>query len=96
MKVIFFKDVAGVGKKFDIKSVADGYALNFLVPRGLAVKASPEEVAKLEIKKSSEVKKRQDAEATLTKNLKKVSAVSLVITQDANEKGHLFKGINKD
>ena len=41
MKVILRADVAGVGKRGDIVDVADGYARNFLVPRGLAMKATP-------------------------------------------------------
>ena len=40
MNVILRSDVSGVGKTGDIVEVADGYARNFLVPRGLAMKAS--------------------------------------------------------
>ncbi|HUP70419.1 MAG TPA: 50S ribosomal protein L9 [Acidimicrobiales bacterium] len=40
MKVVLRADVAGVGKKGDILSVADGYARNFLIPKGRAMKAT--------------------------------------------------------
>ena len=40
MKVIFTKDVKGQGKKGEVKNVAEGYARNFLIPRGLAVPAN--------------------------------------------------------
>ncbi|MDO8565162.1 MAG: 50S ribosomal protein L9 [bacterium] len=58
MKVILLKDVKGVGRKFDEKNVADGYALNFLLPRGLALlddNASKSRVKQL--KEQSETKK---------------------------------------
>ena len=40
MKVIFLQDVKGSGKKGEIKNVADGYARNFLIGKGLAVEAN--------------------------------------------------------
>lgn len=42
MKVILLKDVGGVGQHGEIKDVADGYAMNFLIGRGLAQQATPE------------------------------------------------------
>ena len=41
MKLLMRSDVQGVGKKGDIVDVADGYARNYLVPKGFAIKASP-------------------------------------------------------
>ncbi len=41
MKVILLRDITGEGRKGEIKEVADGYARNFLVPRGLALLATP-------------------------------------------------------
>lgn len=41
MKLVLRSDVGGVGKKGDVVDVADGYARNYLVPNGLAFKASP-------------------------------------------------------
>ena len=36
MKVVLLKDVVNIGRKHDVKSVSDGYALNFLIPKTLA------------------------------------------------------------
>lgn len=47
MKVIFRQDVKGVGKKDDIKEVKDGYAINFLIKKNLAVVANQENLTKL-------------------------------------------------
>jgi len=41
MKVVFIEDVSAKEKKGDIKEVSDGYARNFLLPRGLAMPATP-------------------------------------------------------
>ncbi len=41
MKVVFIEDVSAKEKKGDIKEVSDGYARNFLLPRGLAMAATP-------------------------------------------------------
>jgi large subunit ribosomal protein L9 len=96
MKVIFYKDVAGVARKFDIKTVSDGYALNFLMPRNLAIRATEEEIGKLEAMKAKENKAKEETQASIIKNLKKISSTNVTIVEQANEKGHLFKGIGKD
>ena len=52
MKVIFRQDVKGVGKKDDIKEVKDGYAINFLIKKNLAVVANQENLTKLKKEQS--------------------------------------------
>ena len=47
MKVIFTQDVKGSGKKGEIKNVADGYARNCLLSKGLAVEATPKNLSDL-------------------------------------------------
>ena len=51
MKIIFLKDVKGVGQRDALKDVSDGYALNFLIPQGLAVQATPDKIAAHEVQK---------------------------------------------
>ena len=58
MKVILLNDVKKVGKKGEVKEVADGYARNFLIARGLAVVASAG--ANKVLEKQNEEKARQD------------------------------------
>ena len=82
MRVILLADVAKVGKKGDIKDVADGYARNFLIARGLAVQESSgskkvldqqnKEAAKLDEEKRQEAKKLAElmSQQTLVFNMK--------------------------
>jgi len=62
MKVLFLKDVGGVGQRGTIKDVSDGYALNALIPKGLAVQATPDKIAAH--KKQEELNKRASGERT--------------------------------
>jgi len=54
MKVIFLKDVVGKGKAGEIKDVSQGYARNYLVPKGLASIATPEVIRQVEIELQKE------------------------------------------
>lgn len=51
MEVILKNDISGVGKKGDIKNVAEGYARNFLIPKGFGVPATKDNLAKLQEEK---------------------------------------------
>jgi len=57
MQVIFIKDVKGQGKKGDIKEVSDGYAMNFLIKKGFAIKKTEGSLDKLnkQIEKDKEI-----------------------------------------
>ena len=48
MKVILLKDVPKIGQRYDIKDFADGYARNALINKGLAIQATPAELAKID------------------------------------------------
>ncbi|MBU1292257.1 50S ribosomal protein L9 [Patescibacteria group bacterium] len=64
MKIILLKDVEKLGKKGEIKEVADGYARNFLIPNKKAILATKNEIIKLEEQKEI---KAQQAEQELSK-----------------------------
>jgi large subunit ribosomal protein L9 len=94
MKIVLTKDVKGVGKKHDIKTVADGFALNSLIPNGFAQVATDKVLARIEaIKKDEEVQKKVK-EDLIAKNLKSIHDAVVEVTADANEKGHLFAGLH--
>jgi len=96
MKIILNQDVSKVGKKYEVKNVADGHALNFLIPRGLAVAATAGALKKLEIAKTMVAVEKKVQEDLLLKNLKSLDGARIEIAEKANDKGHLFAGLHKE
>lgn len=96
MKVILLKDVAKIGKKFDVKNVADGYALNFLIPQGKAKTATVDGLAKVEVLKTHAESESKVQEDLLSKNLHEIDGKSIEISERANDKGHLFGSLHKE
>jgi len=95
MKIILLQDVAKTGKKYDIKQVSDGYALNFLIPQKLAKIATKEEIKNVEIEKKKFIEKRENEEKELLKDIKKLSNSKINIMVKMNKEGRLFSGIGK-
>ena len=93
MKVILLSDVIGSGKKYEIKNVSDGYAMNFLIPNKLAERATQERIKKLEELKQEQSEKVRIQEDLLEKNLASLKRVRLEIVEKTSEKGGLFKSI---
>lgn len=96
MKIILLKDVQKVGKKYDVKNVSDGFALNFLIPQGNAKLATANAIKSVEQLKNTEAVDRKVREDLLMKNLADLSKAEVTITGKASEKGHLFSGIHKE
>ncbi len=96
MKVILLKNVSKLGKRFDVKEVNSGHALNFLIPRGLAIAGTVEALKRVEIEKAKEVGERKVQEDLLNKNIQELEQVILTISGKANAKGHLFAGLHKE
>ncbi len=94
MKVIFLKDVPKVGRKYDVKEVADGYAMNSLIPRKLVEIATPKSIAELEKRKKNIQIEKEIQSDLLMKNLEEIKGKVLHIEVKADDKGHLFKGVN--
>ena len=95
MKIILLKDVAKVGKKFDVKEISEGYALSLLIPKCLAIPATPDALKRIDIEKARDEGERKVRHELLVKNLKDLDGVTITMLEKANDKGHLFAGIHK-
>ncbi|MDD5739073.1 MAG: 50S ribosomal protein L9 [Candidatus Pacebacteria bacterium] len=94
MKVVLLQDVRKIGRIYEIKEVADGYAINFLIPKNLAKKATKEVVDwALEHQKLNEEKATADLGKT-AKLLSQMDGVEVEISAKIGDKGQLFEKIN--
>ena len=96
MKIILLKDVKKLGKKYEIKEVSDGHALNMLIPGKMAIPATPGNVNMIEAKRSADMNDVAKTEAELQKVLAEIKGISIEIKGKVNDKGHLFAGIHKE
>lgn len=95
MKVILLDNIKGFGQIGDVKNVSDGYARNFLLPKGQAKLATPNSLKEVENlkKKLSAMQKieREDA----VKVAEQLKDLMIEITRKATKTGKLFAGIDK-
>jgi large subunit ribosomal protein L9 len=96
MKVILLKDIPNIGRKYEIKNVADGMAINMLIPRGQAQVATTEAIKRVEREVSLAIIDKNTQDILLAKDLEKLSSLIIEVKEKANEKGHLFASIRKE
>ncbi len=96
MKIVLLKDIPKVGRKYDIKEVSEGHALNMLIPRGLAMIATAQAVKKVETLKANDTTDKKIQLELLLKNLEIIKNLTLHLKEKANDKGHLFAGVTKE
>lgn len=93
MKVILLTDIPKVGNKYDVKDFKEGYAQNVLLAKGLAVLATKSELAKIEDRKKSLEKKKNEEIESFKNLISSVGGKTIIIKAKANDKGHLFKAV---
>lgn len=88
MKVIFIKDLKGQGKKKEIKEVADGYAMNYLIKNGYAVKytKTSNEILNQEIKNEKELFEENTKNAKLIKQKLEKETITFKVKSGSNDK----------
>lgn len=96
MLIILKQDIKGVGRKYEIKEVAQGYANNFLIPKKLAEYAGPGVVKKLQVIRAQEKAEIEIREKLIEKQVEMLKDVKITLKKKTNEKGHLFEKIHTE
>ncbi len=93
MKVILKQDVKSQGKKGDLIEVSDGYANNFLLPKGLAIPATKQALNELEGKKGAEQYKRNMEEQKAQNIAERMKEIKVSLKAKAGKEGKLFGSV---
>ncbi|MCY6958187.1 50S ribosomal protein L9 [Clostridium brassicae] len=93
MKLILLKDVKGQGKKGDVINASDGYARNFLIPKGLAEEATNNNMHILNKQKENERKKKLEETEAAQKLAEELRNKEIKIVAKAGDNGRLFGAI---
>lgn len=93
MKVILTQDVKGSGKKGELINAADGYARNFLLPKGLAIEANNQAIGELKAKEASKQHKIQVEKEAAMETAKRLEGKTVSLTAKAGAGGKLFGSV---
>ncbi len=95
MKVIILKDIKGIGRTHDTIETSDGHALNYLIPKKLAIPATPSAVKEAELRRKKTTDRTALDTALLAQNIAALAEARIVIKAKANEKGHLYDAVKE-
>lgn len=93
MKVILKADVRGKGKKGQMIEVAEGYARNFLLPKGLAVLATADAMNTMRLQEKAMAKADAEAKAAATEIAEKLKGLQVKVSSKGGEGGKLFGAV---
>ncbi len=97
MRVVLRQEVSGLGRPGDVRDVADGYAQNFLIPRGLAVEANAGELRRVAQERASAKAKRDRVHVEAEALARKLAQTTLVFRLKAGKDGKTFGSVtNRD
>ncbi len=94
MKVVLLKDVKGTGKAHMAVEVKDGHALNLLIPRGLAIPATPSGLKQAELRMKQAEQERAIEAKLIEQRLAALAEEKITFVKKANEKGHLYDAVD--
>jgi len=94
MKVILLQNVENLGKKWDVKEVADGYARNFLIPQNLVKPATTAEIEQAEKMRAEMESKAQKELAGVEKLASQLDGYELKMPVQVGEEGQLYAAMS--
>ena len=93
MKVILLQDVKGKGKKGQMLEVSDGYARNFMLPKKLAIEATPDAINTMKMNDKATQERIAREKAAAMEISKKLRALTLVVKAKGGGAGRLFGAV---
>ncbi len=93
MKVVLLKDVPGQGKKDQIVSVSDGYARNYLLPRGLAAEADARMLNDIKNREAARAHRVEEDTAAAKAAAEKLDAANVMVRSGAGADGRLYGSV---
>ena len=96
MKVILTQDIKGVGNKYDVKNLADGYARNFVLQRGLGEVATVESLARIEKLKARMVSEDEAHNRKLEEMVRILNDRHLDFELKTDSQGTVFGSVSRD
>jgi len=93
MKVILKSDVKALGKKDQVIEVADGYARNYLIPRGLAIPADKKALTDLKNREEARQRRLEAERAEAEAIVEKISGILVKIKMSAGADGRLYGSV---
>ncbi|MGI6004180.1 MAG: 50S ribosomal protein L9 [Christensenellales bacterium] len=93
MKVILLQDIKGTGKKDQVVEVSSGYARNFLIPRGMAMEATPGNLKIAQQRKSAKARQMDKERESAGEVAAKLEGLEVTIQMRAGQEGKLFGSV---
>ncbi len=93
MKVILKEDIQSLGYKGDVVNVSDGYARNYLIPKGLVEAATPSSLKRLEAERKARARKMARLKAEAEERAKVLKGITCSFSVKAGEEGKLFGAV---
>jgi large subunit ribosomal protein L9 len=94
MEIILLEDVKKLGKKGEVVKVNDGYARNFIIPKGLGVEATNQSKNELKLQKAAEVKRKEEQLEEAKIFAEKINNTTVIIEVKSGDGGRMFGSVS--